>query len=454
MIRLTTALVFAAFACLSLTVATCSADAAAAPAVDASLRAAVIDGIIREFDRSYVLVEKTKGIEKRLRARARDGAYDALADGDAFAAALTEDLRVATNDTHVSVRYSEEALPATLGSDEPETPEQRERRRRDLAWINGGVVEAKRLPGNVGLLDLDSFVDPDLGGDAVVAAMSLLSRTSALIVDLRWNTGGDGRMVGLLESWFFEGEAVHLNDVYFRPENFTMQKWTSPYVPGAKYLDRDVYILSSGKTHSAAEEFAYTMQALGRAKVVGERTRGGAHPSRWVRLHDHFAAVVPVARAINPRTGTNWEGVGVKPDIEVPADEALKTAHLAALRGMLEADAGEHDADDIRRAIERLETEDARAAAAAATATDPAKLDAFVGRFETPMGPFSIRRLDSGLEATLAGETPVLLVPLGPDRFEAPDVGARFDFRRDADGTVGEVVIRLGDQEASGKRIP
>jgi hypothetical protein len=414
----------------------------------------VIDGIIREFDKSYVTVEKMKDVERRLRSRARDGAYDALVDGEGFAAALTEDLRAATNDTHVAVRYREEPLPVTFGSEEPETAEERERRRRDLAWINGGVVEARRLPGNVGLLDLDSFVDPEFGGDAVAAAMSLLSRTSALIVDLRWNTGGDGRMVVLLESWFFGGEPIHVKDVYFRPEDFTLQSWTSPYVPGTKYLDREIYILTSGKTHSAAEEFAYTMQALGRAKVVGERTRGGAHPSRWVRLHDHFAAVVPIARAIDPRTGTNWEGVGVKPDVEVPADAALKTAHLAALRVMLEAEADEHDADDIRRAIERLETEDARAAAAAATAADPAKLDAFVGRFETPMGLFSIRRLDSGLEATLAGETPVLLVPLGPDRFEAPDVGARFDFRRDADGMVGEVVIRLGDQEASGKRIP
>ncbi|MGQ0719975.1 MAG: S41 family peptidase [Candidatus Eiseniibacteriota bacterium] len=453
MIRILTGLVFAMFALFGLVVANCSAQATPSDGgVDAARRRSVIDGVLLEIERSYVLVEKTKDAERLLRARARNGEYDALTDGASFAGALTEDLRAATGDTHFLVRYSAEALPATFGVDAPETPEQREERRQDLAWVNGGVVEAKRLPGNVGLLDLDAFVDPELGGDAVAGAMELLSRTAALIIDLRWNTGGDGRMVAFLASWFFAGEPVHLDDVYVRPENFTLQNWTVPYVPGAKYLDREVWLLTSGKTHSAAEGFAFALQELGRAKVVGETTRGGAHPIRRFRVDDHFGVQVPIARAINPRTGSNWEGVGVKPDIEVPMDAALRTAHLAALRGMLDAGADEGRVDDIRRALDRLETEDARAAAAAAA--DPAKLDAFVGRFETPMGLLSIRRLDSGLEATLAGETPVLLVPLGPDRFEAPDVGARFEFRRDAAGTVGEVVILLGDQEASGKRIP
>jgi C-terminal processing protease CtpA/Prc len=337
--------------------------------------------------------------------------------------------------------------------DAPETPEQREERRRDLAWVNGGVVEAKRLPGNVGLLDLDSFVDPELGGDAVAAAMGLLSRTAALIIDLRWNTGGDGRMVAFLASWFFAGEPVHLDDVYFRPENFTLQTWTLPYVPGAKYLDREVWLLTSGKTHSAAEGFAFALQELGRAKVVGETTRGGAHPVRRFRIDDHFGVQVPIARAINPRTGTNWEGVGVKPDIEVPMDAALRTAHLAALRSMLEGGASEARAADIRRAVERLEKEAARVEPAEAV-PDPGDLDSFTGAFNTPMGRLTIRRLDSGLEAVLAGETPVRLVPLGPDRFEAPDVGATFGFHRDGGGAVGGVLIHIGDQEASGKRIP
>jgi len=129
-----------------------------------------------------------------------------------------------------------------------------------------------------------------------------------------------------------------LNDSYVFPEsagNKTEEFWTKSSVPGKKYGEKDVYLLTSNRTFSAAEEFSYNLKNLKRATIIGETTGGGAHPGDMVRLGDHFGVFIPSGRAISPITKTNWEGTGVEPDIKVPKDEALKTAYLMALKKSL-----------------------------------------------------------------------------------------------------------------------
>ena len=92
-----------------------------------------------------------------------------------------------------------------------------------------------------------------------------------------------------------------------------------------------MYVLTSNHTFSGAEEFSYNLKMLKRATIVGETTGGGAHPVAGHRIDEHFIIGVPFARAINPITHTNWEGVGVKPDIIVPANDALATAQKLLL---------------------------------------------------------------------------------------------------------------------------
>ena len=114
---------------------------------------------------------------------------------------------------------------------------------------------------------------------------------------------------------------------YIREGDVTVQRRTLPYVPGPRFGPaRPVYILTSRRTFSAAEGFAYDLQALDRATIVGERTGGGAHPYENVRVGPHFVLGLPTARSLNPITGTNWQGTGVRPDIEVEADSALAVA--------------------------------------------------------------------------------------------------------------------------------
>jgi C-terminal processing protease CtpA/Prc len=186
--------------------------------------------------------------------------------------------------------------------------------------------------------------------------MNFLAHSDALIFDLRESAGGgDPSTVVFLSSYLFGSEPAHLNDLYWREGNRTHQYWTLTYVPGRRYVGKPVYILTSKRTFSAGEEFAYNLQALKRATIIGETTGGGANPGDEFRINDHFEVFVPTGRAINPVTKTNWEGTGVRPDIEAPKAQALKTAHLAALRTLLEATTDERSRGQLKSLIERIE---------------------------------------------------------------------------------------------------
>jgi C-terminal processing protease CtpA/Prc len=188
--------------------------------------------------------------------------------------------------------------------------------------------------------------------------MNFLANTDALIVDLRRNGGGDPAMVALISSYLFAGETVHLNDLYWREGDSTRQWWTLPYVPGRRFGDKKpVYVLTAKRTFSAAEEFTYNLKNLKRATIVGETTGGGAHPGGGRRINNHFGVWVPTGRAINPYSKTNWEGTGVTPDIDVPADHALKVAYVDALKKVQERTTDPDRKNALKGVIETAQKE-------------------------------------------------------------------------------------------------
>jgi C-terminal processing protease CtpA/Prc len=162
-------------------------------------------------------------------------------------------------------------------------------------------------------------------------------------------------MIALLISYLYAGDdRVHINDFYQREGDRTEEYWTSTTVPGPRLAEQPVYVLTSRRTGSAAEEFAYDIKHLKRGTVVGEVTAGGANPGGMFRLTDHFAAFIATGRAINPITKTNWEGVGVEPDVKVAADDALKTAHADALTRMIEKSTDAELKPALERALEQV----------------------------------------------------------------------------------------------------
>ncbi len=324
--------------------------------MDAAMRAEVIDGACRELNAAYVFPETAKKMEQHVRERQQQKAYDSITSAREFAAMLTDDMLSVSHDKHLRVVYSSEKVPEMRR--ETPTPEQLEQQRSQGARGNFGFEKLERLIGNIGYLDLRGFNPAAFMADTAVAAMNFLANTEALIIDLRFNGGGDPAAVQLLCSYLYgPGEVIHLNDLYWRPSNETQQWWTLAYLPGKRYPKKDVYILTSNRTFSAAEEFTYNLKNLKRATIVGETTGGGAHPGGPRRINDHFFVGVPSGRAINPISKTNWEGTGVEPDVKVPAARALTTAHLMALEKQLPTLTSEGLKQAVGKAIQDLKKE-------------------------------------------------------------------------------------------------
>lgn len=294
--------------------------------IDASTRARVIAGAVAALNEFYVFPETAKKAEEALRARQSRGEYDAVEDADAFAERLTDHLQQVTHDKHLRVDFS----PAVLPKDEAQRdPDADARMRAQMERDNCLCEKAERLSSNIGYLKFNAFLDPKVCGPTAIAAMNFLGNVDAIIFDLRDNGGGDPKMIALISTYLFD-KPTHLNDLYDRKENSTTQYWTLPYVPGKRLADKPVFVLTSKRTFSGAEEFSYNLKNLKRATIIGETTGGGAHPVSGHRVDDHFMIGVPFARAVNPISKTNWEGTGVEPDIKVPADEALDVARRMA----------------------------------------------------------------------------------------------------------------------------
>ena len=226
-----------------------------------------------------------------------------------------------------------------------------------MAQTNFGFERIERLAGNIGYLDLRGFLPPEFIGDTAAAAMTFLAGTEALIIDLRQNGGGSPDGVALMASYFFGPQPERLNDIYDRPSDQTRQYWTQPYVPGKRFVGKEVYLLTSTRTFSGAEDFSYALKNLKRAVIVGEVTGGGAHPGGPRRVNDHFFVSVPSGRSISAITHTDWEATGVEPDVKVAAARALATAHLMALEKRLPSVTDARMKSEITTAIERLKKE-------------------------------------------------------------------------------------------------
>jgi hypothetical protein len=294
---------------------------------------------------NYVFPELAEQAATAVEARLAAGEYDHL-DEITLTERLTQHLREVCDDKHLAVRLGGGPPPGPPpgGGPEPERRPPKDHEARRLAMRrkgqldNFGIHRVERLDGNVGYLDVRRVAMPANAGPAIAAAMELVAGTYALIIDLRRNGGGSVEGVVFWCSYLFDERPVHFNDIFHADTGETRQFWALPYVPGPRYVDRPVYVLTSSHTFSGGEDFGYTLQALGRAQVIGETTGGGAHPTRPFPISAAVHIAIPFARSVNPVTGTNWQGTGVVPDVAVPEAQAYDTAYATALRHVLAMD--------------------------------------------------------------------------------------------------------------------
>ena len=324
--------------------------------LDAAQRDTLLDAVVATLNH-YVFPEVAQQLQADIRQRRHSQGYEAVSGGEQWAEILTLQLQELSGDRQLKVHFSPQPLPHLDPAAQP-TPAELAAEQHQSSLRNFDINRVERLRGNIGYLELYGFEPPEFAGAAIAAAMTFITHTRALMIDIRHNRGGSPAMVALLCSYLLPAyPAVHLNDLYWRPDDSTRQWWTVPYLEGPRYLDKPVYLLTSQETFSAAEEFAYNLQALERVTILGEHTVGGANPGRGYRLNDHFWMFVPVGQSINPVTQGNWGKTGIVPNVKVPSELALLTAHLMALSRLLDKEPSGPGFRELQRTMLMVERE-------------------------------------------------------------------------------------------------
>jgi len=286
-----------------------------------------INNLSKLMNDFYVFPEVAKLTEEHLMTQKRDGYYDQFKNDSTFAIALTKSVQEINKDKHMRIRVNRPYV-APQNSPERMIEERIDRINRSRS-SNYGFSAVKVLEGNVGYLDLRGFAGLENAAGAADAAMKLMSRTDAIIIDLSKNGGGSPKMVQYLCSYFFDQE-VHLNSLYWREGDITSEFWTLKDVGGVKMPEIPLFVITSSRTFSAAEEFSYNMQTQKRATLIGQITGGGANPGGTRSINENLSVFIPTGRAINPITKTNWEGVGVIPEVKISIEESFENTYELA----------------------------------------------------------------------------------------------------------------------------
>lgn len=336
-----------AAALLAISAIPCSAQAQMLPPVveaktrplTAPERASAIDAVLAALEEQYILPERRPAIREAIRAAQAKGRYD-TPDPLAFAERLSQDMSRAANDGHLYLRWDPEQFaaakrPAQEGDGLAAVWDARFRA------ANYGLTEQRVLKGNIRYLKISMFgwVN-DEAGAAYDAAMKFLKGGDAVIIDLRGNGGGSHDAVRYGLSHFMAADKLLVT--FLEAGKDPYPSWTLTHLPSGRMIGKPLYVLIDGKAASAAEEFAYSVQQFKLGTLIGQTTAGGAHNNRLAPIAPGFMLSVSYGRPVHPVSGGNWEAVGVKPDVEVPADQALERAEAMAREAITAAKPLEH----------------------------------------------------------------------------------------------------------------
>jgi C-terminal processing protease CtpA/Prc len=286
----------------------------------------IINQIIKLLDSNYIF--PGVGIKMINHLVQNESKYQSLikSNEEKFAIDATKNLREICKDKHLEIIFDKK-LQSKLKNDGDYSDETKLKFRQN----NFGFKKIEIFDGNIGYFKLDQFIEIKQSKKVAEATMRFISNTKAVIIDLRDNQGGTMCLIKLLSSYFFSPTPIHLNSFIWFPTSEETESWTHEKINGKRLINTPLYILTSHKTFSAAEEFAYNLQNLNRATIIGETTAGGAHPVASEILSKNLFFSIPSGRSINPITNTNWEGTGVIPNIKCKAEDALEKAKKLAI---------------------------------------------------------------------------------------------------------------------------
>jgi hypothetical protein len=439
--------IYLVFVCQCAGLHTCEAQGGPPGAplqITPAITRALIDSLGRVLYDRYIFPDTARKWAAFLEAQYKKGAYAEIKDPNDLADRLQQDLQKAHHDGHFRLMYA-----PGFARDLADTADMAERHRvgDSLQLINMRrrnflFMKVEILPANIGYIKFNGFVGLlKEARPTITGAFRFLANTQAVIIDLRDNGGGSPAMVSQIESYFFPVK-THMNDIIDR-KNGTEVFWTDPAKADSVFLQQPVYILTSHRTFSGAEDFSYGMQTVHRAVIVGDTTGGGAHPVGPVAVGLGFVANIPFARTLNPYTHTDWEGTGVIPDIPVPSAKALEAAEKAIFTQWSQT-----AATGAEKAKGQWQLEDLLARSSPET-RNPASLTPYIGTYQgglvfyTDQSGFYCRNAERGNEV-------FKLIPISNDKFIL-DENVHVEFTKDDKGNVTGIDMWWSEGQKSHK---
>lgn len=285
----------------------------------------LVDSLCSQIKRHYIDTSAIAPLTQMVRENYQRGVYSKISDANALAARLTIDIQRASKDAHFRVLYYPEMLNEITGNID-DVPAMVQKKLNSDRSKNFGFSKAEILPGNIGYLSISQFVRLNpFSKEAANTAFSYLKNTSAIVIDLRYGSGGSPEMMSFIAGKFFN-QPIKLAEIFIRSEHVTLTCTAQPDSISKYFNSKPLIILVSYRTFSAAEALAYTLQHQGRAILIGETTRGGAHIVNYQPLSSGFVCDIPLGTFISSATGTNWERIGVQPDVTCNHENALYLA--------------------------------------------------------------------------------------------------------------------------------
>ena len=380
------------------------------PSLDAAKREEIVNDLASKLTSDYAIEETGSKMAAALREKLESNAYDNITSVNELARILTEDLYAVAHDKHLRVTFSARPLPKPANDSMP--PDAIERMRK----MNGAIKKLEILDGNIGYMRVNAVPLFAASKDAISAAFAFLRNTDALILDNRGNGGGDPNTVAWYMSYLSEGAPYVVNTFHHRKENRIQEFKTTDLGERSYGTKKPVFVLTSPNTFSGGEELTYNIQASKRGVIVGAVTGGGANPVTMVQLAHQFQASIPFGYALNPITGSNWEGVGVKPDIEVPPEQALIEAHLLAVNQLRKDVSDPMSRASLDAIAMKLELERSAAQGGESVINE----EQLVGTYAStlPIPPLMIVARDGNLYQIVPGNPEARLVSVGPNRYK------------------------------------
>jgi len=283
-----------------------------------------------ELIKSFVFRDQAEAYAAMLRSNAAAGRYDSGTRG-ALTKLLTDDLQAVHKDGHLHVQLADDG-PGQGGGGGGGA--------KDFPPL---IQAAKTIAPGIGYIRFSAFFGTDEEIAGVRKWLAENKDDKVLIFDLRNHHGGGLDEQDAIFSYIFakktplvkmamaksvfdeRGAPIQSGPtLQFQPEGEKMVA-THVAIPAEDTPLRNakIYLLVSNRTASAAEHFSLAMKSTGRATLIGEATAGANHFGGPAELNQHFAVWMPVGRTYDIKTGKDWEGSGVAPDIAADPKQAL-----------------------------------------------------------------------------------------------------------------------------------